>query len=114
MTTRLRIHRGDGAAERVVTLNDQVLGPLAEEINDFVIASGHHVLNTRLDIYRGKARTINAKDDEVLEFIVLADSDAVLPVLQGGFVSLEPVGAVDPHRFVPADLREVAPADGLS
>lgn len=109
MTALLRILRGDGSSERVVTLNEKVLGPLAQEVNEFVIDCGHHVLNTRLDIYHGNARAINAKEGAVLEYVVLADPDTPLPLLQGGFVRLEPVGAGaagSADRFTPADLRE--------
>lgn len=112
MSALLRILRGDGSSERVVTLNEQVLGPLEHEVNEFVIKCGHHVLNTRLGIYRGNARAINAKDGAVLEYIVLADPDAPLPIVQGGFVRLEPLGATNAEQFTPTDLRQVPQVRG--
>lgn len=105
MSALLRILRGDGSSERVVTLNERVLGPLAQEVNEFEIEPGHHVLNTRLDIYHGNARGINAKDGAVLEYIVRTDPDTPLPIVQGGFVRLDPVAAPSHDRFTPADLR---------
>lgn len=90
MSTTLRIHRGHASPERVVMLGQHALGRLEHEVNDFEIEPGKHVVELRLGMFHSLPTVFVAVDGAVLELKVVENPDAILPILQGGAIKLEP------------------------
>lgn len=91
MSATLRIHRGLCSAERVLTIDGKQVGSLAEEVNDFEITPGDHVLSLNLGFYHSVPTHVRVTDNTVIEFKAVENPDALLPILQGGFIKLERV-----------------------
>lgn len=94
MSATLRIHRGLCSADRVLTIGGKKVGSLSEEVNDFEITPGDHVLSLNLGIYHSVPTHVRVADGTVVEFKAVENPDALLPVLQGGFIKLERIPPV--------------------
>lgn len=94
MSATLRIHRGLCSKERVLTIGGRAVGTLAEEVNDFDITPGDHVLSLNLGIYHSVPTHVRVTDGTVVEFKAVENPDALLPILQGGFIKLERIPPV--------------------
>lgn len=98
MSTTLRIHRGFASPERVVLLGGRELGRLENEVNDYAIEPGKHLIELGLGVYHSLPTVFVARPGEVLEFKAVENPDAILPILLGGAIKLERVEeAADPH-----------------
>ncbi len=89
MAVTLRIHRGTASPDRVVLVSKAPVGRLEDEVNEFVIEHGHHVLELQLGRYHGLPTSFTARDGDLLEFKAVEDPDAVLPLILGGAIKLE-------------------------
>lgn len=89
MSATLRIHRGFASADRVVMLGSTALGPLSQEVNDFAIPEGRHVVSLKLGRYNSVATGVTVKDGDLVELKTVENPDAILPILQGGFLRLD-------------------------
>lgn len=105
MSAIVRIHRGTSNPERVLLVGREEVGPLSEAITDFPVPAGEHVLSLRLGIYHSVATKFRIREGDVLELIVADNPDAVVPMVQGGFVKLEPLGP-SAHRARLAELAD--------
>ncbi len=88
MSATLRIHRGHGAPERIVFLGRDRIGQLSDPVNDFEVPLGRHVVQLRLGAYHSIAAHFDAHEGDVIEFDVVDDPEAVMPMLLGGAVRL--------------------------
>lgn len=105
MSATIRIHRGPSNPDRVLLVGRAEVARLADEITEVSVPPGEHVLSTRLGIYRGVATKFRVREGDVLELIVADNPDAVVPMIQGGFVKLEPLGP-SAHRARLAELAD--------
>jgi hypothetical protein len=67
------------------------LGPLSEQVTEFTVPSGRHLLQLKLGAYHSVVTRFHIDDDAVLDLRVVENPDAILPVLQGGYIKLERV-----------------------
>lgn len=91
MAATLRVRRGTASPDRVVMMGDTRLGSLTDEVMEFEIPPGDHVLSLELGRYHSIPTHVVVDDGAVLELQVVQNPDAVLPLVQGGFVRLERV-----------------------
>lgn len=98
MAVTLRIHRGYASPERVVLLGTDRLGHLEHEVNDFLVDPGRHVIELGVGPYHGLPTSFEAMDGTLLEFKVVEDPDAILPMFLGGAVKLERVPQAHEHQ----------------
>lgn len=89
MSAILRIHRGHASPDRILMMGRQELGPLSNEVTDFTVPAGAHVIQLKLGHYHSVATQVDLAEGAVLDLKVVENPDAVLPLLQGGFVKLE-------------------------
>ena len=92
-------------ADRILLVGRDEVARLTDEITDVTASAGEHVLSTRLGIYHGVATKFRVKEGDVLELIVADNPDAVAPLVQGGFVKLEPLNP-SAHRARLAELAD--------
>ena len=90
MTARLRIHRGYAPADAVVMLETGELGPLSGDVSEFDVPAGTHILSLKIGYLSGMPTRITVPPRTVLEMSVIDNPDAVLPMVQGGFVKFAP------------------------
>ncbi|MEP7159876.1 MAG: hypothetical protein ABI746_02100 [Dermatophilaceae bacterium] len=88
MSATLRIHRGSGEPGREVYLGRQKLGALTGDATEFPIPTGRHVLELKLGSFHSNPAHFDAHDGELIEYDVVDDPDAVLPMLLGRGVKL--------------------------
>ncbi len=88
MSATLRIHRGSGEPGREVYLGRQRLGALTSEVTDFPITPGRHVLELKLGSFHSNPAHFDAREGELIEYDLVDDPDAVLPMLLGRAVKL--------------------------
>lgn len=105
MSATIRIHRGPSSPDRILLVGRDEVARLTDEITDVTVSAGEHVLSTRLGIYHGVATKFRVKEGDVLELIVADNPDAVAPLVQGGFVKLEPLNP-SAHRARLAELAD--------
>lgn len=87
----LRIHRGNASSHRVVMLGKKELGRLEEEVNDFEVPIGSHVVELALGNFHGMPTKFRIHEGEVLEFRAVEDPDAILPIFLSGTIKLKKV-----------------------
>lgn len=90
MSSTVRIHRGTASPERVFLLGHEAMGRLVDEITDFEVPAGEHVLSLRLGPFHSVATKFRIDEGVVLELRVTDNPSAVAPLVQGGFVRLVP------------------------
>lgn len=86
MSAKLRIHRGPASQERELLLGPHHLGKLTEEVTEFDIPPGRHMVSLALGFEHSVATHIEARDGEVVDLRVEENPEAVLPLVQGGFL----------------------------
>ncbi|MDO5697910.1 MAG: hypothetical protein Q4G51_08040 [Dermatophilus congolensis] len=86
MSATLRIHRGPASPDRVLLVDGHEMGTLSEEVTDFSVPLGRHLIALKLGIYHSVATSIVVADGQVLDLTVEDNPDAVLPIIQGGFL----------------------------
>ncbi len=89
MSSTFRIHRGPSSPDRILLVGREEVGPLSDEVTDFTVSAGEHVLSLRLGPYHSVSTKFRIAEGEILELIVADNPDAVVPMVQGGFVKLE-------------------------
>lgn len=86
MSATLRIHRGPASPERVLLFDTDELGPLSQEVTDFTVPSGHHLISLKLGRYHSVTTRVVLADGQLLDMTVEENPDAVLPIVQGGYL----------------------------
>mgnify|MGYP006889690462 CR=1 FL=1 len=89
MSSTLRIHRGHASHKRVVMLGTRELGRLDNEVNDFEIEPGKHLVELRMGMYHSLPTVFVVAEGQVLELKAVENPDAILPIFQGGAIKLE-------------------------
>ncbi|MCA0437298.1 MAG: hypothetical protein M9891_06700 [Austwickia sp.] len=93
MSATLRIHRGHASADRILMVGSDELGRLAEAVTTFTVPAGHHVIRLKLGPYHSVATQVEVAEGAVLDLKAVEDPDAILPLVQGGYLKLEPASA---------------------
>ena len=82
----LRVHRGPASPDRVVVYGTTPLGPLADEITEFRVSPGHHLVSLKLGFHHSVATWVTLRPGQVLDLVVEDNVQAIAPALQGGFL----------------------------
>lgn len=85
-TAVLRVHRGPASPERVVVYGTTPLGALTEEITEFTVPPGHHLVSLKLGFHHSVATWVTLRPGQVLDLVVEDNVQAIAPMLQGGFL----------------------------
>lgn len=86
MPATLRIYRGPASSDRVLLLDAHELGTLREEVTDFQIPVGWHVISLALGHFHSVATRVRFSEGDLVELTVEENEEAILPILQGGFL----------------------------
>lgn len=82
----LRVHRGSASADRVVVYGTTPLGPLRDEVNEFWVAPGHHLVSLKLGFHHSIATWVKLGPGQVLDLTVEDNVQTIAPAIEGGFL----------------------------
>lgn len=82
----LRVHRGPASPDRIVVYGTKPLGPLTDEITEFWVAPGHHLVSLKLGLHHSVATWVKLGPGQVLDLVVEDDVRSLAPTLQAGSV----------------------------
>ena len=88
MSATVRVHRGNYSPDRYLVMGSKKLGKLTDEVTEFEVPAGEHLFSLTLGFYHSVASWVTLHDGDVVDLIAEDNTEAVAPVLQGGFLRL--------------------------
>lgn len=88
MSATVRVHRGNYSADRYLVMGSKKLGQLTDEITEFTVPPGEHLFSLTLGFYHSVGSWVTLHDGDVVDLVAEDNREAVVPVLQGGFLRL--------------------------
>ena len=85
-TAVLRVHRGSASADRVVVYGTTPLGTLTDEVTQFTVPPGRHLVSLKLGFHHSVATWVTLRPGQVLDLVVEDNVQMIAPMLQGGFL----------------------------
>lgn len=85
-TAVLRVHRGPASPDRVVMYGTTSLGTLTDEITEFTVPPGRHLVSLKLGFHHSVATWVKLAPGQVLDLVVEDNVASIAPMLQGGFL----------------------------